>query len=54
MRFEKVVNENLKKKIQDSFSKRDLSTSQIDGLTQNINIDLRTARRHQTIHRFTS
>ena len=39
-------------KIQDSFSKWDLSTSPIDGLKQNINIDLRMTRRHQTIHRF--
>jgi len=30
----------------DSFSKRDLSASPIDGLTQNINIDLRTSRTH--------
>ena len=30
---------------QDSFSKRDLSASPIDGLTQNINLDLRTTRR---------
>jgi len=37
--------------IQDLFSKRDLSASPIDGLTQ-INIVLRTTRRHQTIHRF--
>ena len=29
-------------RIQDSFSKRDLSANPIDGLTQNINIDLRT------------
>ena len=34
--------------ITNSFSKRDLSASPIDGLTQNINIDLRTIRRHQT------
>jgi len=34
------------------FKKRDLSASPIDGLTQNINIDLRTTKRHQTIHRF--
>ena len=38
--------------IQDLFSKRDLFASPIDGLTQNINIVLRTTRRHQTIHRF--
>ena len=37
-------------KIQDSFSKWDLSASPIDGLKQNINIDLRMTRRHQTIH----
>jgi len=30
--------------------KRDLSASPINGLTQNINIDLKTTRRHQTIH----
>ena len=30
-----------------SFAKSDLSTSPNDGLTQNINIDLRTSRRHQ-------
>ena len=39
-------------RIPNSFSKKDLSASPIDGLTQNINIDLRTTRRHQTIHRF--
>ena len=35
-------------RLQDSFSKRDLSANSNDGLTQNINIDLRTTRRHQT------
>jgi len=34
--------------IQDSFAKRDLSASPIE----KIKIDLRTTRRHQTIHRF--
>ena len=33
-------------------SKWDKDASPIDGLTQNINIDLGTTRRHQTIHRF--
>ena len=36
-------------RIQDSFSKRDLSANPIDGLTQNINIDLRTTWRQQTV-----
>ena len=34
-------------RIQESVSKRSLSASPINGLTQNINIDLRTTRRHQ-------
>ena len=32
--------------------KEGLSASSIDGLKQNINLDSRTTRKHQTIHRF--
>ena len=42
-----IVSQNFEKKTK--FLKRDLSASPIDGLTQNINIDLRMTRRHQKI-----
>ena len=51
-KLRKFIKKDFILRIQDSFLKRDLFTSPMNGLSQNINIDLRTNRRHQTIHRF--
>ena len=46
-KLRKFIKKDFILRIQDSFLKRDLFTSPMNGLSQNINIDLRTTRRHQ-------
>ena len=48
----KILAKKIAKIHQNRLNFENLSPSPIDGLTQTMNIDLRTTRRHQTIHRF--